>query len=87
MIWDFIAEEPRLDRFENHTEFVCGIDYNLFVEGLVASAGWDCKVVTFNLNTSGQQPPLSPPGPMGAPGQRSPLAPPPNPFMGGLPGR
>lgn len=81
MIWDFIAEEPRLDRFEHHSEFACGIDYNLFVEGLVASTGWDCKVVTFNIGGPGG--PVQPP-PAALPPQ---LTPPANPFMGGPPGR
>jgi len=34
-LWDMNAEECLLDSFDHHTEFVVGLDFNIFVEGIV----------------------------------------------------
>jgi len=38
MVWDYALDEPRLDRLEHHTEFSSGVDYNIFVQGLVRNS-------------------------------------------------
>lgn len=53
VVWDIDKDEPLIERFENHTEFVLGVSYNIFLEGVVASCGWDCKVSAWKL---GQKP-------------------------------
>ena len=35
-------------QYNHHTEFVVGLDYSLFDEGLAASCGWDNRCVTFS---------------------------------------
>ena len=49
MLWDFMQENPLLHRFEHHTEFVVGLDFNIFIEGQLASCSWDEKVFVWNL--------------------------------------
>ena len=41
MFWDLGKEDPFLQRCEHHTEFVIGVDFNIFVRGQVASCSWD----------------------------------------------
>lgn len=53
VVWDMERDEPLVDRLEHHSEFALGAAYNLFVEGLVATCGWDCKVTAWKL---GQRP-------------------------------
>jgi peroxin-7 len=52
-LWDTLAEEPLLNKYEHHTEFVLGCDFNLFHEGQIASCSWDSSVVVWNI---GEQP-------------------------------
>eukprot|EP00761_Pharyngomonas_kirbyi_P008164 gb/GECH01008175.1/.p1 GENE.gb/GECH01008175.1/~~gb/GECH01008175.1/.p1 ORF type:complete len:332 (+),score=77.51 gb/GECH01008175.1/:1-996(+) len=41
-IWDFEAsEDALLENYEHHTEFVVGMDFNLEIEGQLASCSWD----------------------------------------------
>lgn len=32
---------PLLDVYDRHAGFVCGVDFNLFVPGQIATASWD----------------------------------------------
>jgi peroxin-7 len=42
MLWDLgRPEDPFMQRYEHHTEFALGVDFNIFVEGQVATCGWD----------------------------------------------
>ncbi len=48
-VWNLDAlDDPLQDTFEHHTEFVIGLDFNLFVEGQLASCSWDECVEVFN---------------------------------------
>lgn len=40
-VWDTSIENSLLKRMDTHTEFVVGVDFSLFSEGLIASCGWD----------------------------------------------
>eukprot|EP00164_Ancoracysta_twista_P009899 GFYU01014777.1.p1 GENE.GFYU01014777.1~~GFYU01014777.1.p1 ORF type:complete len:314 (-),score=73.51 GFYU01014777.1:17-958(-) len=44
IIWDTKLPNPMVNRMDNHTEFVVGLDWNLFIEGQVATCGWDENV-------------------------------------------
>ena len=39
------------ERLDHHTEFVVGIDFNMFIEGQVASCSWDESVAVWNMLT------------------------------------
>ena len=41
-----------INKFDNHSEFVVGLDFNLFVEKQLASASWDktCAVYRYDDN-------------------------------------
>ena len=41
---------PLIQKCDHHSEFVLGFDFNLFVEGLVASCAWDRYVSIWNIN-------------------------------------
>jgi len=44
-VWDFHAPENAVvQRCEQHSEFVIGLDWSTLVEGLLASTGWDQMV-------------------------------------------
>ena len=43
IIWDCNNQKP-VNKFEQHTEFVLGLDFNLFVERQMATASWDKTV-------------------------------------------
>merc|ERR1712129_138935 len=48
MVWDFMASpNPLLARYDQHTEFVVGCAFNLFVENLIATCSWDEKCCVF----------------------------------------
>jgi len=53
ILWDVLREDPLIQRFEHHTEFVIGLDFNMFIEGQIASCSWDETVAVWML---GQQP-------------------------------
>lgn len=41
-LWDVAAPEDALLKiWDQHTEFVVGIDFSSLQEGLIASTGWD----------------------------------------------
>lgn len=54
MIWDTSIEDSIISRFDEHTEFVLGIDFNIFVEKLVATTSWD-ETVRIGKYQEGQQ--------------------------------
>jgi peroxin-7 len=51
LIWDCNVQRV-INKFEQHTEFVVGIDFNLFIEKQLASASWDksCAVFRYDDN-------------------------------------
>lgn len=51
-LWDIDRPgDPLVEKSEHHSEFVVGVDFNIFVEGQVATAGWDCNVALWGLGT------------------------------------
>ena len=49
-MWDLSKEDdPLAERLTHHTEFVVGIDFNLFTDEVV-SASWDEKVCVWRTN-------------------------------------
>jgi peroxin-7 len=49
-LWDFERPgDPLVEKSEHHSEFAVGVDFNIFVEGQVATAGWDCNVALWQL--------------------------------------
>jgi len=50
-LWDTSRPEPLVQRSEHHTEFCVGCDFNIFIEGLVATCGWDNVVAMWKLGT------------------------------------
>jgi len=53
MLWDTIQEDPLIQRYEHHTEFVVGLDFNMFIEGQLATCSWDETVAVWMV---GQRP-------------------------------
>ena len=51
MIWDCNVQRV-INKFDNHTEFVVGLDFNLFAEKQLASCSWDksCAVFRYDDN-------------------------------------
>ncbi len=49
MIWDSSLEDSVVAKFEDHTEFVLGVDFNLFNEGQIATTSWDETVKVFKF--------------------------------------
>ena len=47
-IWDCNTQSP-INQFEHHSEFVTGLDFNLFVEGQLASVGWDGVCAVYHM--------------------------------------
>jgi len=42
ILWDYgRLEDPFVQRYAHHTEFALGVDFNIFVEGQVATCAWD----------------------------------------------
>lgn len=55
VVWD-IQSGTVLRRFDHHTEFVHGLDLNLFEENLLATTAWDRSTCVWNC-TTGPPPP------------------------------
>ena len=51
IIWDCNTQRP-MNRFDHHTEFVVGVDWSLYQEGLFAAASWDKSVSILNITDS-----------------------------------
>ena len=49
LIWDCNKQQV-VNRFDNHSEFVVGLDFNLFNEGQLASVSWDKSVAVFKID-------------------------------------
>mmetsp|Transcript_54731 Transcript_54731/g.159012 ORF Transcript_54731/g.159012 Transcript_54731/m.159012 type:complete len:332 (-) Transcript_54731:10-1005(-) len=67
-VWDMNAGQM-IRHFDHHTEFVLGVDLNLFQENMIATAAWDRSVCVWNCMQG--PPPPRPPG-IGAPAPRPP---------------
>lgn len=53
--WNIDApQSPLMNKFEHHSEFVVGLDCNLFVEKQVATCSWDKKATVFNFDENPQ---------------------------------
>ena len=52
-IWDCNVQRE-INQFEQHTEFITGLDFNLFVENELASASWDKCCSIFSIADSNQ---------------------------------
>lgn len=49
MLWDLARQDPLTEKLTHHTEFVVGVDFNMFIEGQVASCSWDESVAVWNM--------------------------------------
>jgi peroxin-7 len=49
ILWDIVAEDSVLLRCDHHSEFVLGIDFNLFRPGQIATCSWDEFVCVFDV--------------------------------------
>ena len=48
-MWDIAApEDALLAVWDHHTEFVQGLDWDVLVEGMLASCSWDASVYTWH---------------------------------------
>lgn len=70
-IWRTNREDALGMPYEHHSEFVFGVDFNLFRPGEIASCSWDEHVCIFNIN--GPPPPRIPPPPKRPGGPMPPL--------------
>lgn len=48
-LWDTVAESSLVHRYEQHTEFVLGVDFNMFAENQLASCAWDEHVCVWRV--------------------------------------
>mmetsp|Transcript_28735 Transcript_28735/g.20795 ORF Transcript_28735/g.20795 Transcript_28735/m.20795 type:complete len:106 (-) Transcript_28735:78-395(-) len=48
-IWDCNTQQA-INRFDNHSEFVVGLDFNMFVENQLATASWDKSSAIVNID-------------------------------------
>eukprot|EP00939_MAST-03C_sp_MAST-3C-sp1_P002519 g2519.t1 len=49
-MWNYRqAHSSLLKRFDHHSEFVCGLDLNLFLPGEIATCAWDRTLVVWNV--------------------------------------
>jgi peroxin-7 len=47
-IWDISRQSnPLMEVYDGHTEFVLGLDFNLYIEGQIATCAWDENVHIF----------------------------------------
>eukprot|EP00356_Strombidium_inclinatum_P017028 CAMPEP_0170482438 /NCGR_PEP_ID=MMETSP0208-20121228/2460_1 /TAXON_ID=197538 /ORGANISM="Strombidium inclinatum, Strain S3" /LENGTH=128 /DNA_ID=CAMNT_0010755277 /DNA_START=555 /DNA_END=937 /DNA_ORIENTATION=- len=47
-VWDCNTQSP-INSFDQHSEFVTGLDFNLFVENQIAAASWDKTASVFSI--------------------------------------
>mmetsp|Transcript_9423 Transcript_9423/g.15392 ORF Transcript_9423/g.15392 Transcript_9423/m.15392 type:complete len:342 (-) Transcript_9423:1300-2325(-) len=59
-VWNIQREDSLLLKCEHHSEFVMGVDFNLFRPGQLATCSWDEHVCVFDMN-SGAPPRIPPP--------------------------
>lgn len=55
-VWDTEAEDAIVRTYDHHTEFVLGVDFNLFIENYLATVSWDQTVTCFNITDKNQPP-------------------------------
>jgi len=48
IIWDYVRPDI-IQKTENHTEFVLGVDFSIFTPGQIATCSWDETVFAWNL--------------------------------------
>ncbi|XP_002735592.1 peroxisomal targeting signal 2 receptor-like [Saccoglossus kowalevskii] len=46
-LWDFSTPQKQLECIRHHTEFVCGIDFNLHIPGQIVDCSWDERVLVY----------------------------------------
>lgn len=56
IVWDTSLEDSIIAKFEEHTEFVLGVDFNLFEENQIATAAWDETVAVFRFTPGAGKP-------------------------------
>ena len=49
MLWDCNTQQP-MNKIDNHSEFVVGVDFSLFDEGRLATASWDRTVAVYHID-------------------------------------
>nr|CCA21678.1 peroxisomal targeting signal 2 receptor putative [Albugo laibachii Nc14] len=47
-VWDLGSQHARIQVASRHSEFIFGIDFNLFREGWIATCSWDCELICWN---------------------------------------
>lgn len=60
MIWDSSLEDAVVAKYEDHTEFVLGVDFNLFHEHQIATTSWDETVRVFKYEPGWGKPKRQP---------------------------
>jgi WD40 repeat protein len=55
-IWDVMTPEYPVKQHSTHTEFAVSVDFSMFDPNLLASCGWDGRVVLWNYGEGEQQP-------------------------------
>ena len=48
IVWDCNSQRS-MNRFNQHTEFVVGLDFSMHQEGVLATASWDKSVSIFRI--------------------------------------
>jgi len=52
-LWDVDKPgDPLIERSEHHAEFCVGLDFNIFIENMVATCSWDSTVAVWKLGTN-----------------------------------
>lgn len=53
-IWDINRDQKsgpqKFNEFDHHTEFVLGVDFNNYMENIVATCSWDETVTVFDIS-------------------------------------
>lgn len=61
IVWDTMARhDPFVRKFDQHTEFVVGLDFSLFDEGEFATCAWDETVDILSVDAPAPLAPLPP---------------------------
>jgi len=48
-LWNWKLEDALFAKCDHHSEFVLGLDFNLFVDGLISTCSWDRYVCVWNF--------------------------------------
>ncbi|CAB1340251.1 unnamed protein product [Coregonus sp. 'balchen'] len=60
-LWDYSrTEQPLLETLEHHSEFVCGLDFNLHIPNQVVDCSWDETVKIYTPPCLAAPPPSAP---------------------------